>query len=351
MKKTKNKFLKSRKKQIDQYTIDLINEQKKLYGHHEESIILFEHMENFINSGKTIRGSLFLEFLAHFGKNEEEIKKYIPLAAAMEIIHSALLIQDDYMDQDDQRRSLVSFHKAEENTAESEKIRKPTLYSISSMICATDICFFIAYGEIAKIDIPQTQALMSYIAKEYANVGFAQWKDVKHGLSPFPSKKKNLDKVYLYKTARYTFVLPIICAAIVCEVEKKQIKKLEDAGESLGMVFQITDDYLNIFGDPKKTGKPLGSDIIQDKETYYKYLINKHIKSKKITKIFGRKEISNEQLEIIKKAIKDNHIDKMIDKIIDEYKQKFTTNVNSFQNSGIKIMMTELFEYIVNRQE
>lgn len=351
MKDIKNSFLKSRKEQIDQYIINLINDQKISYNQHQEANILFDHLENFINSGKTIRGSLFLEFLAHFGKDEEELKQYLPLAAAMEIIHSALLIQDDYMDQDDQRRGLDSFHKVNESIAENQKIRKPVLYSISSMICATDICFFIAYGEIAKVSIPQIKTLISYITQEYAHVGFAQWKDVKHGLSPFPSKKTDLEKVYLYKTARYTFVLPIICAAIICEIDKKQISNLEKAGESLGMIFQITDDYLNIFGDPEKTGKPLGSDIIQDKETYYKYLINKNLKSHHINEFFGKKEISHKEIELIKKTIKNHHIDKEIDKIINGYKNKFTTNLNKLKNSEIRVMMNDLFEYIVGRQK
>jgi len=357
MDKINLKFLKNRKKQIDHYLLNLLDEKKSAYQHHQEADFLFNYLEKFIISGKTIRGSLFLESLSLFGKTEEEVESFIPIAAAMEIIHSALLIQDDYMDQDDTRRGFVSLHKKVEKQAELNKSRKPQLQSISSMICATDICFFIAFGEIAKSQPHSLPKIISFLSDEYTNVGFAQWKDVELGLSIEKAKLSSIKDIYLYKTARYTFVLPLICAAIITEQSNEIIQKVEKIGESMGMVYQITDDYLSLFGDPTETGKPVGSDIIEDKQTIYKYYLTKEIKREEHKKyqpllsFFGKKDLNSQEITMIQEAITVARVQSTVDSLIGDYQNSFYENINEINNQSLRTVMTDLFSFIKNRKK
>lgn len=357
MEKINLQFLKQRKVQIDSYLLNLLKEKRIIYRHHKEADFLFNHLEDFIISGKTIRGSLFLESLALFGKTEDEIKSLLPIAAAMEIIHSALLIQDDYMDQDDTRRGIISLHKKIENQAEFNKFRKPQLLSVSSMICATDICFFIAFGEIAKSENKNLSTIISFLSEEYINVGFAQWKDVELGLTVEKAKLSSIKDIYLYKTARYTFVLPLVCAALISGENKENIKKIEKVGESMGMVFQITDDYLSLFGDPKETGKPLGGDIIEDKQTIYKYYLTKEINKKEnkkysaVLSLFGKKDLSDQEIKEVQEVIKETNVQTTIEQLMNDYQDTFYNNINQVDNLSLKKIMTDFFIFIKNRKK
>jgi len=357
MEKTNLDFLKKRKVQIDKYLITLLKEKRITYKHHKDAEFLFNYLEGFTTSGKTIRGSLFLESLSLFGKTEKEIEALIPIAAAMEIIHSALLIQDDFMDQDETRRGIISLHKKIENEAEIKKSRKPQLLSISSIICATDICFFIAFGEIAKSNDKNLPKIISFLSEEYTNVGFAQWKDVELGLSVEKAKLSSIKDIYLYKTARYTFVLPLLCAALISGEDKNLISKMENVAESIGMVFQIRDDYLSLFGDPKETGKPLGGDIIEDKQTIYKYYLTKEIHKKEnkkylpVLSLFGKKDLSDQEIKKIQEVITKTDVQSTIEKLINDYQDTFYGNINQLNNEPLKKVMTDFFIFIKNRKK
>jgi geranylgeranyl pyrophosphate synthase len=117
---------------------------------------------------------------------------------------------------------------------------------------------------------------MQTISRECASVCLGQMQDVALGNSADIPSEADVLSVYRYKTARYTFSLPLMLGAILAGVPEKEITILEKTGESIGLLFQMQDDMLNLFGTVKETGKPVGSDLREGKKTLaYLYLYNK----------------------------------------------------------------------------
>ena len=178
------------------------------------------------------------------GKNNSSI---IPVCAAIELIHSGLLIQDDWIDGDKSRRGLVSAH---------------IKFGAGEAIVIGDIAIFEAYNLIGESKI------ITPMSKYLVNTGYGEIMDIRRGPA---------DIVHIYKTAHYSFVMPLSMGAILAGATATELKKLEDYGTNVGLAFQIRDDILNITGDPKVTGKSILSDITSKKQTHiWKFALDKN---------------------------------------------------------------------------
>jgi geranylgeranyl diphosphate synthase type I len=82
----------------------------------------------------------------------------------------------------------------------------------------------------------------------------------------FPSEQEIL-RLYTWKTARYSFSLPLSAGALLAGCSESQVKALERVGELAGLAFQMRDDELGLFGNPEETGKVKGSDLREGKKT------------------------------------------------------------------------------------
>jgi geranylgeranyl diphosphate synthase type I len=81
------------------------------------------------------------------------------------------------------------------------------------------------------------------------------------------SSAGNLDDVYRLKTGSYTVLGPLQLGAALCDAPPQLGPALEAFALPLGIAFQLRDDLLGAFGDPARTGKPRGSDLIAGKRT------------------------------------------------------------------------------------
>lgn len=351
------KFLKYKKK-IDNYLSKLIAKKKRLYTNHTLAAAAFDYLEEFVKSGKSVRGCLFLATILEFDKNLD-IKKYLPVAAGIEIIHSSLLIQDDYMDQDDSRRGMEALHTIEYKKAQNESYRRPSVYSPSAVMCATDIFFFLAFEQITsglKDDSPE---VWRYISNEYMHVGLAQWQDVVFAYeSEGEDTLKEIENVYRYKTARYTFVMSVLVAAYVCNIDKKVSKKLESIFEKIGMIFQMRDDYLNLFGDEKITGKPVGGDVIENKKTMYRYYLFLKLKTvsksqrEKVKSLYGKSTLTQKEILLLQKVHSELGVTHTIENIIESCIKDIFNKVNKLAVSEqFKKEIVVITEFVANRNK
>ncbi len=91
--------------------------------------------------------------------------------------------------------------------------------------------------------------------------------DVALGARREPAAVADILTVYRYKTARYTFSMPLILGAVAAEGSRDLCERLDATGERIGTLFQIKDDELGLFGEEADIGKPTGSDIREGKKT------------------------------------------------------------------------------------
>ena len=302
-----------------------------------------ERIKNFSTNGKLVRGALICMI-------EEKVKKTISkdslkAGAGLELFQSGLLIHDDIIDKDQMRRGEYSIHYQYTNMFKDNS-KDPNRTGESLGICLGDICFFLGFKILSSIkNKKKSLSIIDLISKEMVYVGMAQMQDI------YFSDVKNTDptyediyKLYVYKTARYSFSLPLMIGGIISEINKNEIKKLSKIGEDIGVLFQIKDDQIDIFSSTEEIGKPVGSDIYNEKKTVYYYYINNYLKRK-------NKKISDYSLEEIKGIISNKGIDKKIEKIVKDISSRIYRKIEKIKNEEMRKIIIELTKYTVERKK
>lgn len=206
--------------------------------------------------GKRIRPVLVLEFCRLCGG---DVNSALPFAAAIEMVHTYSLIHDDLpcMDDDDMRRGMPSCHKK---------------FGEEYALLAGDGLLTRAFGIIAESDIAKqspeiaVKAIceLSALAGADGMIG-GQVVDLRN-----EDKPCSLDVLQTMDSLK-TGAL-IRCAArlgvLAAKGSESELEAASLYAESLGHAFQIVDDILDVIGDEKELGKPIGSDAQSNKSTY-----------------------------------------------------------------------------------
>lgn len=203
--------------------------------------------------GKRIRPVLMLEFCRVCGG---DVKEVLPSACALEMIHTFSLIHDDLpcMDDDDFRRGKPSCHKA---------------YGEAEALLAGDALLNLAFEIIAKGGGLSAETKITVISELTQDVGIngmigGQVVDTSYDGE---MTAELLLEMYGMKTSA---LLKAACkiGCISANADGTRLKAAETYAEKLGLAFQIIDDILDVSGDEKLLGKPIGSDKESGKTTY-----------------------------------------------------------------------------------
>ena len=223
-------------------------------------------IREFAHSGKTIRGSLVLYVYRMF--KSETLPGIAQSAAAVELVHAGLLIHDDIMDRDTLRHGKESLYVQYIKVAKEAAAKHPEHFGDSQAINLGDLCYFLAFSLIDS----SSSFVSGVLAQELSRVALAQMQDVSAGELPSPLTRDQVLSVYVYKTARYSFSLPMRIGAMLAHAPDPVIRSLDQIGEHMGILYQIRDDELSVSGDPSITGKPSGSDQKNGKQTLASFL-------------------------------------------------------------------------------
>ena len=341
-------FLKTYKKDIDAYLESYlkhkIKETPKIQKLQNE---LIRSLLEFSLRGKSVRGSLLLyTYVVLGGKKYTEA---IKVASALELFHSSMLIHDDVIDNDTIRRNHPSiWHYYKEEIGSQE-------YGKSIAICIGDMGFFLGFEILSQLNFPPNSNIdiIKLFSKELNLVGLAEAYDIHYGYTnQFPSKE-TIELIYTYKTARYTFSIPFIAACILTD-NKKLSRKLEQLGETTGLLYQLKDDELGLIGNPEKTGKPIGNDIIEKKKTFIlSELINSltYEEKNQIEILFQKKRFLRRDLAKIMDLIHKYNIIKKVKEKQKKLMKRTQTNINALPlSSEVKNEYLELVDFCYNRE-
>lgn len=210
--------------------------------------------------GKRIRPVLLLEFCRVCGG---DVEKALPFAVALEMIHTYSLIHDDLpcMDDDDMRRGMPSCH---------------IKYGEEYALLAGDGLLTRAFGVIAESEIAKENpacaikavALLSELAGVNGMIG-GQTVDLKN-----EGRRASIETLEIMDSLK-TGALIVSAAKLGClaaGADEEKTKAAVTFCEKIGHAFQIVDDILDVVGDEKELGKPIGSDGESDKSTYVSLL-------------------------------------------------------------------------------
>ncbi|GIW61294.1 MAG: geranylgeranyl pyrophosphate synthase [Patescibacteria group bacterium] len=283
---------------------------------------VFNRLEIFLLKGKMIRGGLILSTLQLFKKNIAE--DHIRIACVIELIHSALLIHDDIMDNDTLRRGEKTLHVS---YAETFSGKHKLHVGKSLAICVGDVCFFLAFAILSQTSLPAKtkQHIQKLLCDEFIKVGLMQMQDVALSTQNHLPKDSDIIALYTYKTARYTFSLPFIIGALLAEARSKTIKDLQLLGEYMGIIFQIKDDELGIYATEEELGKPIGSDLRENKKTFhYVRLMSKASAEDKtyVLNLQRKKHITHNDMKTYQLLLEKYNVTEDVQNLIKSYRQK-----------------------------
>jgi geranylgeranyl diphosphate synthase, type I len=261
-----------------------------------------------IRGGKRIRSILM--YYGYLATGKKKFQEVLNASLSMELIHSSFLIHDDIIDNDEMRRGKLTLHKEYEKFFWKMKVKKSQEIGRSLAILCGNIAYSLAVKILCQSNF-SSQPKMKACSLFLSMFNHTQAGEIMDVVSAVQKKITIEDalRVYKYKTVQYTMEYPLLIGAFLGEGNAELRKTLSQYAIFLGTAFQIRDDVLGIFGDPKETGKDIGSDIRESKKTV---LILKTLENasaterKKLEAILESNNFSKKKMEYFKKIAKEN---------------------------------------------
>ena len=312
-----------------------------------------------MSGGKRIRPAIiYYSYLANGGVSNEEIVK---TSMSIELAHIFLLIHDDIIDKDDFRHGVPTAHRRYEKKAlrvmSHQKVKEDAKHFGTSMaIVVGDMASSMTQEIIFNSSFPSDTIIKALNAMQeivYRTLP-GEMMDVEMELRGRADEEEIL-KMHEGKTARYTFEGPIHMGWVLAGgVSRDNMDNFSKYALPVGKAFQIRDDILGVFGQEDKLGKPVGSDIIEGKQTL---LILKarergnNSQRKIVDELLGKRDLSLEELEEIRKIIREtgslNYSQELAERMVKEGLE-FLHKVD-FKNAEAKDFFEKVADYIIRR--
>lgn len=198
--------------------------------------------------GKRVRPVLML--LA-YNLYKDDPERIMTQAIALETYHNFTLLHDDLMDNADMRRGHETVHRK---------------WNPNQAILSGDTMLLQAFQRMGQCEADKLQAVINLFTETTLEIDEGQQLDVE-----FETRNDVTEDEYVEMIRLKTSVL-LACAvkigAILAGASKEDQDNLYNFGEQIGLAFQLQDDLLDVYGDPKVFGKNIGGDITSNKKTY-----------------------------------------------------------------------------------
>ena len=210
---------------------------------------LYEPVEYVLSlGGKRIRPVLMLMAYNLWRQHPEDI---LMPAIGLETYHNYTLLHDDLMDNADVRRGHQTVHRR---------------WNANKAILSGDSMLVLAYQRMQQVPADKLPAVLDIFTETALEIGEGQEYDM-----TFETRNDVTEDEYIEMIRLKTSVL-LACAlkigALLADAPQEDADRLYRFGEQLGLAFQLQDDLLDVYGDPKVFGKAIGGDITSNKKTY-----------------------------------------------------------------------------------
>tara|TARA_B000000609_G_scaffold138874_1_gene116119 strand:+ start:208 stop:1083 length:876 start_codon:yes stop_codon:yes gene_type:complete len=247
-----NKRLNKNARKVDKFLLYFLKNQKK-------STLVAPMKYGVISGGKKIRTTIIFDS----GKllNIKE-KKLIDICAAVECIHSYSLIHDDLpcMDNDAMRRGKPSTHK---------KFGEATAVLAGNSLLT--LAFEIISNKKNLLSLKQKNEIIKLLCNCAGHTGIAGGQDLD---LKYEKKNKSLNQIINMqrKKTGKLFKFCVQSASIIGNKSKSENIRFGKLGEEIGLLFQLSDDFLDLKGSKKLVGKPIKKDKKKGKSTLIKLM-------------------------------------------------------------------------------
>ena len=195
--------------------------------------------------GKRIRPALALMACDLFGGKNEDV---LQPALGLEVFHNFTLLHDDLMDEADRRRDKPTVHK---------------LWNPNVAILSGDAMLICAYQLVAKAN---DKAILELFSRTALEICAGQQYDMEFESRPDVTEEEYIEMIRLKTAVLLACALKV--GAMIGGASAADADALYDYGIHIGLAFQLQDDLLDVYGDPKTFGKNIGGDILCNKKTF-----------------------------------------------------------------------------------
>jgi len=291
---------------IDDFIVRRTEDATRMSPYYQDLWVQIGHLLG--SGGKRLRPRMcMLSYKAFGGQDATSI---LPAAAALELLHLSMLVHDDIIDRDYIRYGIDNIAGSYDKELYGELVSDTAdrkHFAHSAAMLGGDLLLSEAYALVAESNIPAentiaVQKLMRQAIFEVVGGELLDTESAFRGLGSIPS-----EQVSLYKTASYTFTLPMLAGAYLAKLPENLIEYVSDFGKNLGIAFQIRDDIIGVFGNESTSGKSAIGDIREGKRTFMIekfYEIADESQKEQFGRYFGEQSIGEREAEIVRHAIR-----------------------------------------------
>lgn len=301
---------------------------------------LYEPIEYTLAAGgKRVRPQLAMIASQMFGGKDEEV---LPAALALEVFHNFTLLHDDVMDKADVRRGRPTVHvKWNENTA----------------ILSGDQMLIEAYKLLSGVSADKLPSVLQLFNQMATEICEGQQYDV-----DFESQEQVTIEEYLKMIRLKTSVLlanALQIGAYIAGADKQAQEALYQFGINIGLAFQIQDDILDVWGDPKTFGKAVGGDISCNKKTFV-YLEAMRLLGDDAISLEARElkhwysqvlEDNTEKIVAVKEIFERLGVRPLCELVVDDYTNKALELLNTLPQNTATEQLRQLANKLTTRKD
>ncbi len=231
-------------------------------------------LDEFLAGGKRLR-PLFCVIGWHAGGGQGPPEAVHGVAAALELFHAFALIHDDVMDDSALRRGRPTVHRAfaAEAPAALTDPAERHRFGVSSAILLGDLAM-VWSDELLMSSLaghPRLQAVLPLLGRMRVELMTGQHRDLLATGTPGPTGSdaalESALETIRFKTTAYTVEHPLLIGATLAGAPPEVVRACRGYALAIGEAFQLRDDLLGVFGDPRRTGKPVLDDLRSGKST------------------------------------------------------------------------------------
>ncbi|MFD5226792.1 polyprenyl synthetase family protein [Microbacterium sp. NPDC058342] len=240
------------------------------------------------NGGKRLRPRLLL--LAHEALGGGDSRSAETAAAAFELLHTALLLHDDLLDGDLVRRGRPNLAGRFAASAVDEGVapEAATAWGEASALLAGDVLLSGVHSLIAEIEHSARAALHALVDDCLAVTASGEHSDVGYALGVLRADEHEILRMMEQKTACYSFSAPLRAGALLAGADARTVSGLGGIGASLGLLYQMRDDVIGVFGAETRSGKTVIGDLREGKRTLLIAFAEHSAQWAQVRHLFGR---------------------------------------------------------------
>ena len=310
-----------------------------------------------LEGGKRLR-PLFA-FAGHLSAGSTPDRAAIRAMASLELLQACALIHDDLIDGSDTRRGKPAIHRHFENLhRQGSMAGLAEQFGEAAAVLLGDLALVWSDHMLHNSDISHSSLIAALRIHDEMRIELmaGQYLDVREAGEREHSVERSL-RIARYKSGKYTIERPLHLGAVIARPTASEHSELlivlSAYGLPLGEAFQLRDDMLGIFGDPKETGKPAGDDLREGKRTVLMAMTMEKATNSARTELathLGNPNISPEKIESLRALIVETGAVDDVEKLIDRLGEESTAAAHSAAiNDSARPLLLALAETAIRR--